>query len=254
MRLIRFLHPGQRTAYYWIGTDLLNLVGECNRGVQPRWLARELGNSSHAAITSELATRICAFGIECAVLVHTPSNFPGVGETCPPMPADFRVLTYLPAGRQDFYDAPTILEAARRLPEVRFQVVGSDGPNGPAPPNVTYLGWREDISSLVAHSACVIRMVMHDGMGGTALEGLAYGRPVVYSRKYDQCIFVPFGDVDGLTASLEGLQRSHEGGSLTPDTATALRIRELYAPTNCYPRYADWLKTIARGYRSHRER
>lgn len=244
LRAVRHLHPGQSTAYYWIGTDVQGLARDADADSWPSWLENELARSVHAAVTDNLVKQLARFGVAAHMLPHPPMNL-ATGSDVPPFPAQFSVLTYIPDARREFYGSSAILDAARQLPGVDFKILGGTAGAG-SPPNVEYLGWVRDLGRRYAETACVVRMVEHDGCGGTVLEALSYGRPVIYSQHRKDTIFVPFGDSATLAREIKGLHERHMAGELGPDQALARSTREFYAPERCYPRMAQWLRAAAR--------
>jgi len=58
---------------------------------------------------------------------HPPRVKPTIvrAEPIKPLPQTFRVLTYLPQPRRNFYGAQLVYDVARALPEVPFTVVGA---------------------------------------------------------------------------------------------------------------------------------
>jgi glycosyltransferase involved in cell wall biosynthesis len=130
------------------------------------------------------------------------------------LPAEFSVLSYVPGARFAFYGGPTIMAAARRLPDVRFDIVGRGDPVPGAPPNVRWHGWVDDMAERYADATVVVRIPEHDAYGGTVVEGLFNARHIVYS--YD----VPFVrrvspvTADGLVEALGDFRTAHIEGRL----------------------------------------
>lgn len=245
-RAIRALSRTQRTAYYWLGTDVLGMLGDWEAGVTPAWLDGEIASAAHASAGSEhLVEELRVMRIAAKNLPHSYTNIPQ-DDVVPPLPARFSVLTYIPDSRAGFYGAPAILDAARHLPEVPFKILGGVGPAaGQAPENVEYLGWKDDASRWFREASCIVRLAQHDGSGGTMLEGLAYGRPVIYSFAQEDVIYVPFGDPDRLLDALRRLLAQHEAGDLHADEVVARKIRQRHSPQSCYPAIARWLTEAA---------
>jgi glycosyltransferase involved in cell wall biosynthesis len=76
-----------------------------------------------------------------------------------------------------------LLESAKELPGIQFLVAG-DGPSKAelvfgAPPNVTFLGRRNDIESLMKSADCVVVPSRSEGQGLVVLEAYDAGVPVV---------------------------------------------------------------------------
>ncbi|MDO8847905.1 MAG: glycosyltransferase [Coriobacteriia bacterium] len=243
LRAARQLHPGQKTAYYWIGTDVQGLTRDAEADVWPRWLQRELAAARHGAVAQRLVDELAQVGVDADLLPHPPMNR-ATGTGVAPLPAQFSVLTYIPDARPEFYGAPAVFEAARQLPDVHFRVLGGTG-SGVTPSNIEFLGWQEDPARWFVESSCLVRMVEHDGCGGTVLEALSYGRPVIYSYDQEGVIFVPFGDTDALVKELRALCERHVTGELLANEVIAASTRERYSPERCYPRLAEWLRSAA---------
>ena len=117
---------------------------------------------------------------------------PGVTVNCPPSRAEARALLNLPldrpvvatVGRLIRIKRPDrLLEVARRLPDVTFLVAG-EGPlldvtRSAAPPNVRFLGWRQDVE--VVHAAADVALSTSDneGMPVSLVEAALCGTPAV---------------------------------------------------------------------------
>jgi glycosyltransferase involved in cell wall biosynthesis len=107
----------------------------------------------------------------------------------------------------------TLLAAMWRLRELRLDVIG-DGPlraslEAAAPPNVRFLGHRDDVPALLAGASALIVPSRREGFGVAAAEGLAAGVPVIASavdglREVlgDAGILVPPGDPGALIGAI----------------------------------------------------
>ena len=245
IHLMRAAHPGQQAVYYWIGTDVMNMLRDVRDDTAPYWLRHELSTSAHFSVSESLSDELREVDVSAEFM---PFPFRGMPahDMPPPLPKRFTVLTYIPEGRADFYGESDILAVARALPEVDFRVMGSPGAgDGTTLKNVEYLGRVEDPSPLFASASCVVRMTEHDGAGGTVLEALSYGRPTIYSRAQEGVIFVQFGDVKGLLREISQLKLAHDAGTLTVNEATAARTRAVYDPETCFRHMANRLRLIA---------
>lgn len=108
-----------------------------------------------------------------------------------------------------------LLEAARRLPILKFIVAG-DGPDRAtlgelAPANVTFLGRIEDVRSIYSRSRILVIPSRREGQGIVALEALAAGCPIVASdvggladmlTEGMTALLVPVGDVTALCEAI----------------------------------------------------
>jgi glycosyltransferase involved in cell wall biosynthesis len=136
--------------------------------------------------------------------------------TGPPVadfPRDFRVLTYLPEPRRDFYGAPIVFAAARAMPDVHFDVVGAGKPSPEAPPNVAFHGVVKDMASRIDGSVVLLRQPEHDGKSMLVLEALARGRHVVWN--YDFPYVRTARTVDEVLERLRDLRARHAAGRLS---------------------------------------
>lgn len=210
---------GATVVIYWTGTDVLMLTRSISEGTLPEDALARLAGVQHIAGAEHLTRELAAAGVT-AITVPFPGMALSPPESAPELPSRFRVLTYLPAGsgpRFAFYGGPSILAAARALPDVEFAVMGaSEIPlsGQTLPPNVTMLGRVDDPSYEYAKSTVVARMVEHDAIGGTVCEGLMYGRHVIYTYDVPHTTRIAFGDDQGLTDAIAQLHQRHTAGTL----------------------------------------
>ena len=121
--LLRRTHPRAVACHYWLGSDVFDTSEEARAGTL-RWAAlRDARADLHLADAPWLVDELEAVGIR-AINAHVPVPHRAPSSP-PPLPAEFSVLTYLAASRFEFYGGVALLEAADRLPAVRFDVVGA---------------------------------------------------------------------------------------------------------------------------------
>jgi glycosyltransferase involved in cell wall biosynthesis len=126
----------------------------------------------------------------------------------------------VPADRFEFYGGAAILEVARRLPGVRFDVVGSRGEGAPLGlVNVRWHGWVDDMAARYANATVVVRIPRHDGFGATVIEGLLNARHVIYTHEVPFVRAVSPPLPENLAAALAELEDSHTTGRLRPNLA-----------------------------------
>jgi len=209
-RLLRASAGDALPIHYWIGSDVLNTLRDASLGHLTRAFdaARR---ETHFAGAPWLAEELATVGIDAEFVI-----FPGEMPTSapPPLPDQFTVLSYVPDARFAFFGGDEILAAAGAMPEVQFLIMGGHGPASGAPPNVAFLGWRQDTADLYARSSVVLRLVPHDNIGLTAREGLAYGRHVVYTQPLPNTIRIRTGSSADLIAVLRELYGRHVDGRL----------------------------------------
>ena len=224
--LLGLLNPRAKGVHYWIGTDVLNTLEDHRAGrlrTGPMLRARR---DLHWADAPWLVEELALVQI-AAHFIAVPVPLEGV---LPPerLPSPFTVLTYVPDSRAEFYDGPSIYEAARRLPEIRFEVIGGSGTWVEHPlPNLAFFGWQE-IRPFLARAAVLVRLVRHDGLGGTVREALEAGLHVIYSQPMPAVQVVGFQDPDGLVAALHGLHERFGTGELAPNIAGHRYVMETF--------------------------
>lgn len=128
-------------------------------------------------------------------------------------PREFRVLTYLPEPRRDFYGANVVYAAARAMPDVRFDVVGAGNADAAAPQNVRFHGVVKDMPRRIDDSVVLLRQPEHDGKSMLVLEAMARARHVVWNYHFPH-VHTARG-VDNVLETLRRLRALHERGELT---------------------------------------
>lgn len=159
-------------------------------------------------------------------------------ETIAPLPSVFRVLTYLPQPRREFYGEKRVYELARRMPDVQFTVLGPGGADRSAPDNVAFAGHVDDVPARIDASTVLLRLTNHDGASVLVLETLARGRHVVWTHDYPGVRVAH--DNDEAFAALSELYDAHRRGTLEPNGIGVEFVRANFAP-----------KDIAKGFESH---
>jgi hypothetical protein len=204
--------------HYWLGSDVLDTIDEARAGTLRRTALLSTRNDLHLADAPWLVSELESVGIH-AVTAHVPVPHRAPSSP-PPLPAEFSVLTYLAANRFEFYGGEAILEAARRLPDVHFDVVGATGaPNRQSPPNVRWHGWVTDMPRYYAATTVVLRIPSHDGLGETVVEGLLNARHVLYTHEVPFVRTVWPATPETLVAALAALRDDHVAERLEPNLA-----------------------------------
>lgn len=211
----RWANPRARIVVYWIGSDVLKAMRERHGEREGRIIRRVAGKDAmHIAGAPWLVSELATLGIE-GRFVPIPWLYAPVPVTAPPFPETFTVVSYIPDSKRVFYGWRSVEAAARALPDVAFHVVAGTGAGLDDPPaNVRFLGWVDGMDGVYRAATVVVRMPEHDAIGGTVLEGLAYGKPVIYSYELDHCEHVPFDDAEGLIAVLRRLRDEWVRGEL----------------------------------------
>lgn len=205
--------PSAVACHYWLGTDVMDTIAEARAGTLRLTIFAPALNDVHFADAPWLVTELAEMGIR-AQEMHVPQPY-HCPDTPPPLPATFRVLTYLPGDRFEFYGGDVIMEAARQLPDVSFDVVGRLGSSEPdAMRNVARHGWVSGMSAMYARSTVVVRIPIHDGLGATVVEGLMHARHVIYNHELPYVSRLSPVTVPALVAELARLRDAHRRGWL----------------------------------------
>lgn len=189
----------------WAGTDVLL----ASRDPVPLE-ATKRDTSADLTVSPWLAEELRAIGLQAD---YAPIVGSVVDDTLEaPFPPRFTVLTYLPMPRRAFYGEDQVYAIARAMKEVRFIVVGSGGRSPKAPPNVDFLGWVADTTSVVDSATVLLRIPEHDGQSMMVLDAMARGRYVIWTHKLPG-VHVAANANDAFEALRELYQR-HQSGRL----------------------------------------
>lgn len=239
--LLRRALPRAVACHYWLGTDVMDTLTEARAGTLRFAAVAAARDDLHLAAAPWLASELEEVDLHASV-AHVPRPYCSP-ETSPPLPADFRVLTYLPGDRFAFYGGEAVIEAARRLPDVGFDAVGrlaSSAP--PALTNVAWHGWVAEMTERYARATVVVRIPRHDGLGGTVVEGLLHGRHVIYTHEVPFVRTIWPATADGLVEALGELRDAHRAGELAPNLVGRSYALDEFNET----RLADHLAALVR--------
>jgi len=212
---------------HWVGTDASRATDAHRRGALSTRIAEE---ATHWCDAPWLVEELRRAGIhsEYAALPIPITTAPP-----PPLPADFRVLMYLPADARDraVFDQDTILALPHAFPDVHFTLLPATASDLgiELPPNVDMPGWLPDLDPIYRQSTVLVRQTTHDGMAFTAVEALARGRYVIWTYP------IPGGirasGFESVEAQLRGLIERHRAGNLPPNRSGRTLTLANFSPT-----------------------
>lgn len=162
------------------------------------------------AVAPWLVDELRSLGIQAE---YVPVAGMSAGDPVEPFPRQFRVLTYLPEPRRDFYGAPLVYEVARAMPDVPFDVVGNGGRSEDAPDNVTFLGVVSDMPRRIDNCAVLLRQPEHDGLSMLVMEAFSRARHVVWNYEFPHVRTAR--SLRSVLAELEDLRAQHAAGELS---------------------------------------
>lgn len=200
---------GVHVIVVWAGSDVIG----AQANPQDLQLVREEG-FHHISDGAWLVDELEVLGLHAE---YEPLTAVRPGAPVKPLPNEFRVLTYLPEPRRDFYGASLVYEIARRIPDVQFTVVGAGGRSPVAPSNVVFLGYVDYMQQLIDDSTVLLRLPRHDGKSMLVLEALARARHVIWNYEFPHVDTAR--NLDAALEHLRRLRRLHESGELTLNDA-----------------------------------
>jgi hypothetical protein len=231
--------------HYWIGSDVLDTIEAARAGTLRRAPFARARDDLHLSVAPWLTSELATVGLEATTaLLPAATRMPAVA---PAMPAEFRVLSYLPAARFAFYGGPLILAAARLLPDTGFDVVGPGDPPEAVPPNVRWHGWVGDMSARYGQVSVVVRLPRHDGFGNTVIEGLLNARHVVYTHEVPHVRRLPAMTPEALVEVLQELREAHAAGTLAANDAGRTYALATFDEARLVADLVELLRGAARG-------
>ncbi len=234
--------PRAARCHYWLGSDVMDTVAEARAGTLRAQAVAATRHDLHIADAAWLAEELSTVGLE-ATVAHVPQSY-RVPPDVPGLPEAFTALTYFPGARRSFYGGDTVLEAASRMPDIAFGVVGDvRAQDRVTMPNVSWHGWVGEMDAVYRAATVVIRVPRHDGLGATVVEGLLHARHVIYSYALPHVRHLSPVTADGLVAELSLLRDAHAAGRLLPNAEGQDYARREFDPA----RLSDRLAAVIRG-------
>lgn len=181
LRAARFFEK-KNVVMFWAGSDVLGAQMQFGQGICEPWIAAK----THWAGAPWLRDEITALGLKCEFV---PITWVPAVEKPHPLPERFSVLVYLPdEAHAPLYGLDRILQVARSLPYVSFELVGlTNGQILDPPPNLSIRGRVTDMAEVYRRSTVYWRPVAHDGLSFMSLEAMSHGRHVIWSYAFPHC-------------------------------------------------------------------
>jgi hypothetical protein len=219
-RALHIINPSAVYLHYWIGSDVQSVTRYHAAGSLRRGAFGQAMGEMHVAVAPWLADELRELSVDATVIPYYGLDRYSMEAGELALPSQFTVLMYIPDQRWAFYGGEQVVEAARRLPQVRFVVTAGTGNwLQDRPANVSFIGWCDDMVGLYKKSTVVLRLAQHDGLSNTVMEGLAMARHVIWNYPMPFTTKVRFEDIDGVVAEIRRLLESHDAGTLVPNTA-----------------------------------
>jgi len=205
---------GKPIIWHWIGSDVLSFKsGKASRGLRGviNRLAAYKWTKTHIADSPEVAEELGSIGISASVVRLLPER---IEADVKALPTNLSVLSYWSNSRKDFYRGDIVLQLAREFPSIQFIIVGATNGGSIPPPNVKFLGFRNNIDDIYERSTVLIRLPEHDSLSAMVLEMLARGRYVIYNKKVPGCHFAEnFDEAKEALGQIMKLKEPNIGGA-----------------------------------------
>jgi hypothetical protein len=175
-----------RIVMHWVGSDTLEAQAALNSGRCERWVLNAI---HHWADSPWILDELREMGVGCE---YVPLPSPRISNSSAPLAEEFKVLVYVPSVEcSELYGLDKILEAARALPEIQFELVGlRDGPLEFPPANIRFHERVSDLNEYYKQATVMWRPTRHDGLSWMVCEALGYGRHVLWSYPLPGCRLV----------------------------------------------------------------
>src|SRR5271157_374183 len=176
----------KKIVMHWVGSDTVDEQKEIAEGKADSWVYQRI---CHWAESAWMVREVQLLGLSCE-LVPLPSSRVPDGPS--PLPREFSVLVYMPDTRRSkLYGLDRIVQVARELPHIPFELVGLlHGSITDPPPNLKIHGRIPDLAEFYRKASVVWRPVRHDGLSFMVLEALGHGRHVLWSYAFPGCVQV----------------------------------------------------------------
>lgn len=211
----------KKIVIFWCGSDVLRAQKLFQEGKKDSWVMQQI----HWAASPSLAEEVRALGVDCE---YVQASFVRLIERPAPLPAEFSVLVFLP--RPDLaklYGWDQIVEVARSLPNIKFNLVGLREGQVDAPSNVRIHRWISSMSPIYDQTTVLWRPARHDaGIAFMVLEAMSHGRHVLYTYPVRGAVQVK--NASEALAHLKNLSALHAVGELPLNEMGRESIANIY--------------------------
>ena len=199
---------------HWVGTDVLIAAEEHARGRASELIVER---AVHWCDAPWLVDELGTLGVRST---HVPLPIPLAAGEPPPLPAEFRVLLYLPvdAFDREVFDMETLLRLPLEFPDVPFILLPSPPESlpQPLPANLETRGWVADMDAIYREISCMVRLTSHDGTSFMVVETLAHGRQAIWTFPMEGAMQAQ--GFEAVAEALRELIRQHSADELGLNT------------------------------------
>ncbi|PKM86808.1 MAG: hypothetical protein CVU87_11005 [Firmicutes bacterium HGW-Firmicutes-12] len=184
----------KKTINHWIGTDVYVLF---KKGIKYDFV-NILSKFAQKLITTNvigsefLKEELNKKNIDGLVI---PLIAEGINLDSQAPPEEHAVLTYIPNGREEFYNLDMVINLASEFTDVNFIVVGNDGKNVQDRQlfkNISFKGYvsKQEMDEIYSKVSILIRLPIHDGFSMMVIEAMAKGKTVIYRMNQEGTIHI----------------------------------------------------------------
>ncbi len=213
----------KKVVLFWCGSDVLHAKHLLAKDKLDPWVASQI----HWAASPSLAEEVRSLGLRCEFV---QASFVDPVASPKPLPEKFSVLVFMPrADRGELYGWDRILQVAKSLPSMDFQLVGLHaGQALQGPKNISVHYFTDNLTPFYEKTTVLWRPVRHDaGVSFMVLEALAHGRHVLYTYPIQGAQQVH--DAAEAKQQLENLRALHEARTLSLNYAGIQSISTTFA-------------------------
>ncbi len=221
-----FLILQRKVILHFIGSDVLMVLKSKSKQLKTKFY--KLLGAKLLVVHKNLQKELDAVGMKTEVLEFVNRK---IGDFTESTPSELSVLSYVPTGKEEFYNLKIIEETAKRFPEIKFFVF----PNNKEfeLENISSIPTAEhdEVIKLLNNHKLFVRIPKHDGLPNTLVEALMCARYVVWS--YDHPFVFKAETVDELSKIITQVKNknelNYEGKKYVLDNYNTQKIKNKFA-------------------------
>lgn len=193
---------------HWIGSDLYSLLLDTRKSKMKKNASvflNKMFNVTNWVASPLLKEELKELGITSEV-VYIPTELVRAVDILP-LPAEVSFISYLPKTNHEFYGSKLVFQLAKNYPDIEFHIVANDGEGMPEFENIKYHGWVNELrmDELYNNTYGVIRLPIHDALGGTVIEAVLRGRYAIWT--FEASYVFTANNYDQLESSIQKISK-----------------------------------------------
>jgi len=214
----------KKIIFHWAGTDIVTALELYKTG---KYNPKFISYPTHIAVAPWFEEKLKQMGIgfKLAPLKSFDKKYEEF-----PFPKEFSVLSYISQNRAQYYGIDLITEIAKKLPEIKFNLVGFESYKEELPPNIKLNGWVENISDWIKNAVVCVRLPKTDGLSFFVVESLSMGRYVAFNNNYkhsDYCV-----TAEEFIEYIQNKKNQFDNKNLATNKKVALKVLDDFSEDN----------------------